>query len=272
MESGLQDLKEEDDTKSLEMGMNGLELDTNLKKPGEPSHSTLTGVPTSRSRLAVDLGQPVSLVDPWTPISSRTINIWIKEVNKSQTYPETIYTHPSQGVIRNIGLALPSPKADSWGYKSALTKLVSALKPQMEEEGCSLIVRPATSSHLDLLVKSKNEDNQDISIDIDIALEKLAGPEDKVSSRKLLIPILLLLLCTFPNLQPALPDPTSEAKPNLNANFEADADAERVVDAKLDKGGISTVLLSLVALWPDGNPPRAALKRVNEILLGSGKH
>ena len=38
-------------------------------------------------------------------------------------------------------------------------------------------------------------------------------------------------------------------------------------DGPVDKGVIADSLHRLVALWPDGNPPRAALKRVNEVLM-----
>lgn len=263
LEAGLQDLQQ--DSKSLEEGVKRLELEPQSSQRGDSATSNLTGVPTSGSRLAVDLGRSVIPVDPWTLSPVRTIHIWVFEVAKSQTHPETIYTYPTQRVT-HIGLALPSPKADSWGYKSGLIKLVSALKSQseIEETECSVIVRPASSAHLDQLISL--EQNTDTDIDIDDALEKLEGPEDIVSNRKFLVPILLLLLCTFTNLQPKLPNTKTKAA------GDAEEEVEQGAEVKLDKGHISTVLLTLVALWPDGNPPRAALKRVNEILLSSGKH
>jgi hypothetical protein len=38
-------------------------------------------------------------------------------------------------------------------------------------------------------------------------------------------------------------------------------------DELVDKALIASQLHSLVSLWPDGNPPRAALRRVNESLM-----
>jgi tRNA A64-2'-O-ribosylphosphate transferase len=233
LDTGLQDLK--DGTTALEAGLQGLELDHTQESTTE----YLTGVPISDSRLAVNLGPPVVPVNTWSIPSDRTINIWIVEINKAQTYPETIYIPNSEEKIRHIGLALPSPKADSWGYKSALIKLVSSLRTMNGND--ALIIRSATLDHLNVLVDPPQQ--------LDDVLRELDTPQDQVSSRKTLIPIILLLLCAFPALTPG----------------------SSVNNGPLDKAGISTVLLSLVALWPDGNPPRAALKRVNEILLGSSR-
>lgn len=38
-------------------------------------------------------------------------------------------------------------------------------------------------------------------------------------------------------------------------------------DGNIDKGVIASHLHRLVALWPNGNPPRAALKRINEFYM-----
>lgn len=236
LEAGVQAIKE--DTASLETGVKGLQLGEGMDQPTRKK--ALTGVPTSTSNLAVDLGEPVVSVSDWSATTSgRTLDIWVVEVKKAQTYPETVYTHPKRHEeIRHIGLALPSPKGDSWAYKAALVKLLTLLETT---DDCNLIVRPATSDHLDLLMNPPKDD-------FESTLESLSVHQDEVSNRKTIIPILLLLLCSFPHLCEAAG-----------------------ADGKLDKGRISGVLLSLVALWPDGNPPRAALKRVNEILLGSGK-
>jgi tRNA A64-2'-O-ribosylphosphate transferase len=39
---------------------------------------------------------------------------------------------------------------------------------------------------------------------------------------------------------------------------------------EVTKAEIADVLHGLVSLWPDGNPPRAALKRVNQYLMSEG--
>jgi tRNA A64-2'-O-ribosylphosphate transferase len=56
-----------------------------------------------------------------------------------------------------------------------------------------------------------------------------------VAARKVIIPIVVALICS--------------------------------TRAHVDKSVIADELHKLVSLWPDGNPPRAALKRVNEVLL-----
>lgn len=72
-------------------------------------------------------------------------------------------------------------------------------------------------------------------------------PERLIDYRKALIPIALVLLLSNPDL---LDDPS------------------RGLDTEnISKKDIGDMLHQLVALWPDGNPPRAALKRVNEYLM-----
>ena len=56
----------------------------------------------------------------------------------------------------------------------------------------------------------------------------------EVSARQTLIPLALAILCSVPYV---------------------------------DKHVVASQLHRLVALWPDGNPPRAALKRVNQVLM-----
>lgn len=64
-------------------------------------------------------------------------------------------------------------------------------------------------------------------------------PTELVPARKVVIPILVALVCSM----------------RENA----------------DKGVIADELHRLVSLWPDGNPPRAALKRVNDVLMSNNQ-
>lgn len=243
LEQGVEDIIKED---ALRSGVDHLRLsDPIIETAAEGlGPSMLTGIPRAESRLAVDLGPPVTSATPWRAPSSSPVTIWITEVTKSHTYPQTIYAMPaSPARPQHLALALPSPKADSWAYKAALTRLVSAVKPLLDVEEVSMVLRPGTTAHLDLFASPSHvkEDSGD-------SLDRLSPPSDLVSSRKMILPLSLLLLCSFPALG-----------------------GDEGSTGKLDKQAISGVLLSLVALWPDGNPPRAALKRVNEILLGSGR-
>jgi tRNA A64-2'-O-ribosylphosphate transferase len=201
--------------------------------------SQLIGAPRPTSRLGLDIGHPTSPVDAWDiGPSSKIMTIYIVGIPKAQAFPATIYTHPSHPL--HLVVALPSPKIDSWAYKDALSKLVKAIRQNLDPS-TKIVVRPGTDQHLDQVI-STDEMNAE---SLPSRLDGLSPPEDTVSSRKTIIPIALLLLCTF----------------SLGGQ-SAEDDSE-----ELTKSSISNVLLSLVGLWPDSNPPRAALKRVNEVLL-----
>ena len=199
--------------------------------------SQLVGAPRPTSRLGLDIGLPTSPVDAWDAgPSSKVTTVYVVGIPKAQAYPETIYTHPSHPL--QLVVALPSPKIDSWAYKDALAILAKAIRQDLDPS-TAILLRPGTTHHLDQVI-STNEKNAD---SLPQRLQVLAPPEDTVSSRKTIIPIALLLLCAF------------------------SLDGQLADDDELTKGMISAVLLSLVGLWPDSNPPRAALKRVNEVLL-----
>jgi tRNA A64-2'-O-ribosylphosphate transferase len=71
--------------------------------------------------------------------------------------------------------------------------------------------------------------------------------ERMLEYRKTLIPLALVLLLSNPDLL---------------------GKAGHGIDTQnISKKDISDMLHQLVSLWPDGNPPRAALKRVNEYLM-----
>lgn len=194
------------------------------------------GAPRQTSRLGLDIGAPISPVEAWKADMSTALTIYIVGISKAQASPDIVYTHPSLPQI--IVFALPSPKIDSWAYKDALTRLLAAIRPLIDQS-TNILLKAGTTEHIDLMTRSKEQDDS-----LRPAVDALPAPADTVGSRKMVIPIALLLLCAFP----------------LDENIAA--------EAGLTKGSISNGLLSLVALWPDSNPPRAALKRVNEVLLG----
>jgi len=79
------------------------------------------------------------------------------------------------------------------------------------------------------------------------------SPAELVDARKAIIPLALVLLCALPEL--------------ASANSTSSAD----IPGPMTKAEIADELHKLVALWPDGNPPRAALRRVNEYLMSEGR-
>jgi len=226
LEDGLEEAK----SNNLAADLGKLDLN------GQPGPlAAVVGVPGRSSRLGLDIGPPISPVQSWSAEPSLTSTIYIVGIEKAQLYPDIIYAHSS--IPDTIILALPSPKIDSWAYKDALMKLVATIRPLMDVS-TRILLKPGSNRHIDLVIESADKDDS-----LSPAIEALPRSADEVGSRKSIIPIALLLLCSF----------------SLDNVVQVDA---------LTKGGISNVLLSLVALWPDSNPPRAALKRVNEVLLG----
>ena len=228
LEDGLEKAKRRPDNLIADLG----KLDLN----GQPGPlAAVVGVPGPSSRLGLDIGQPISPVQSWLAEPSSTLTIYIVGIEKAQLYPDIIYSHSS--IPDTIVFALPSPKIDSWAYKDALRRLVTTIRPLLETS-TRILLKPGSTNHIDLIIKSADKDDS-----LSPTFEGLPRLVDQVRNRKTIIPIALLLLCSF----------------SLDDAVQAEA---------LTKGGISNVLLSLVALWPESNPPRAALKRVNEVLLG----
>jgi tRNA A64-2'-O-ribosylphosphate transferase len=216
---------------SLEVDLEKLNLGSQ-----PPTLEHVIGAPRPTSRLGLDVGPPISPVQTWKADMSTVLTIYIVGISKAQAFPNIVYSHLSLPNI--IVFALPSPKIDSWAYKDALAKLLAAVRP-MIDQSTYILLKAGTTEHIDLITKSQEKDDS-----FPKTLGSLPAPVDTVGSRKTVIPIALLLLCAFP----------------LDENVPT--------ETGLTKGSISNVLLSLVALWPDSNPPRAALKRVNEVLLG----
>jgi tRNA A64-2'-O-ribosylphosphate transferase len=219
----------------------GASLEADLEKLSvedrQPVANDLVGTPGPSSRLGLDIGPRISPVRPWQPDLPSILTVYIVSIAKAQSYPEIIYTHPN--LPRHIVFALPSLKIDSWAYKDALTKLLAALRPLIDQS-TNILVKPGITDQLDVIRDAGEKELRGSMVD------GLSRPVDAVGSRKMIIPIALLLLCAF----------------SLDGTVQP---------GELSKNSISNVLLSLVALWPDSNPPRAALKRVNEVLLGPGR-
>jgi tRNA A64-2'-O-ribosylphosphate transferase len=215
---------------SLEVDLEKLNLGSR-----SPTLEHVVGAPRPACRLGLDIGPPISPVQTWKADNATIMTIYIVGISKAQAFPNIVYSHPSLPCA--IVFALPSPKIDSWAYKDALGKLLAAVRPLIDQS-TYILLKAGTTEHIDLITKAQGKNDS-----LRPALEALPAPADAVGSRKMVIPIALLLLCAFP------------------LDTEVDVEA-------LTKGSISNVLLSLVALWPESNPPRAALKRVNEVLLG----
>ena len=189
------------------------------------------GVPGPSSKLALAIGAPSSS-STWTyPAPIHTLRIiTIDKSRKGE--PSTYRTSPTSSIF-----ACHSARSHPGAYTHALDDLVEHVEDLLDEE-CSIILRPGTSEQLDQALKL--EEGETVELE-DISL----SPEDAIEGRRTILPLALVLLLSIPDLAGHL--------------------AER--NGLVDKGVIADMLHQLVALWPDGNPPRAALRRVNEYLM-----
>jgi tRNA A64-2'-O-ribosylphosphate transferase len=211
----------------------------------EPTNSPLMGVPKSASRLALDIGSPITPVpDPswqYGPDSSSYSVIRIVQCEKPLS--EFILRPLPEADQTEIILALPSAKTHSKEYFKALGALSSFVSSLPKHT--AILLRPGRLSDL---------------TQVPGALQAVTE-QDQVESRKYMLPIALVLLLAFPHL---------EANKVDDGDSGSDAESD---DGGLDdlpvvtKAEIASCLHGLVTLWPDGNPPRAALKRVNEFLM-----
>ena len=214
---------------------------------------SVTGVPSSSSRLALDVG---------VPINSHASNVWryenasrvitIRVVTTDKVQKDVPHILPMSGENpTDAVLAVPSPKESPRSYSAALGILVNFVRHHLAQE--AVILRPGTRRSLDTAIRIHCK-TLTTSNEPEAEEESTATLSDLVDARKIIIPLALVLLCAIPELacdDPA--DATDRSEP-------------------VTKADIADRLHSLVARWPDGNPPRAALKRVNEYLMSRSMH
>lgn len=220
----------------------------------------LIGVPTPHSRLAVQIGPPISPTPAWTPqyrrkplSSPNTHTIRVVLADK-QRHPSFTYAYGKGTSV----FACPSARAEPKAYGMALDELVDHLDGVMErEDGVGIVLVPGVDTDVKAARQLQERPGDpksktgDVEVDDDVLALPPANPtqERMLDYRRTIIPIALVLLLSNPNL----------------LDLE---DASHGIDTqKITKKDIGDMLHRLVALWPDGNPPRAALKRVNEYLM-----
>jgi tRNA A64-2'-O-ribosylphosphate transferase len=187
----------------------------------------LVGVPGPSSKLALSIGQPISS-SPWNqPPKIHTIRIVVLDKPKKGKSP--ISRSSSTSIF-----TCPSPRSHPGAYTISLESLVNHVEDLLDEKA-SIILRPGNSGHLEAAEDSDMEDPGDVPL----------SPSEAIEARQTIIPLALVLLLSIPDLGGEL----------------------ELGKGLVDKGVIADMLHQLVALWPDGNPPRAALKRVNEYLM-----
>ncbi len=217
--------------------------------------SIYTSVPGPSSRLALDIGPSItSNGEPWRyrDSSSASGMHFIRVVMVEKPAKDLPYILSSgQGRRDEAVMALPDPKTDPKPYFHAIGTLVDYVERLLAQQGESgIILRPGRRIDVDSAIRIYRAD---LSAQIAEPLrdDSFLSPHELVDARKVIIPLALVLLCAIPEL--ASLDSTTSSSPAMT------------------KADIASQLYGLVALWPNGNPPRAALKRVNEYLMREGK-
>ncbi|OXH37291.1 tRNA '-O-ribosylphosphate transferase [Cryptococcus neoformans] len=200
------------------------------------SVSAPTGVPSPNSLMALDIGSP-STEASWSLSPSEVLRVVPVDKYPKNT-PFLLGVHPSERV-----LAVPSAKTDGKFYATALRELVDYVRKVSIEQSKPIVLRPGKA--VDVQKAIAIGDNAQ---SIDPAAIKITSPSSSVDARKVILPLALVILCALPGIS----ESSTHALP-AEGNLSKDLVADR--------------LHRLVALWPDGNPPRVALKRVNEFLM-----
>ncbi|WWC89024.1 uncharacterized protein L201_003942 [Kwoniella dendrophila CBS 6074] len=217
---------------------------SNMASSNKGGNMNVTGIPNSQSRIGLDIGLPIiQSEDKWIYEDSQYITIRLEEYEK---YPRDL-----PRILRILNqewvLAVANSKTEGKAYEASLRELVNFVMKDHKEESFLLVhgskndidkaIQKYDSSPSTVKTNKDNEKNDDGNKEI--ILEELPSPS--VEGRKLILPIILALICSD----------ISENEEEININ----------------KDYIAIKLHSLISLWPDGNPPRSSLKRVNEFLM-----
>ncbi|WRT66636.1 uncharacterized protein IL334_003595 [Kwoniella shivajii] len=217
---------------------------TALATSSSPASSStlIIGVPSPNLRLGLDIGTPIS-ASTWSYDLNNARVIRVVEVDK---HPKEIPRLIKVG--EECVLSVVNSKSDGKGYEWTLRELINHIKTT-ETDGNPIILRSGSSTDYQrsLEVYTSPFTNKEAKLD--------EPPLPTVETRKLILPLALALLCAIPSLATKRNDVESE--------FDGQGDKT----SRITKNHIADKLHSLVALWPDGNPPRSALKRINDVLM-----
>ncbi|WVQ99686.1 hypothetical protein IAU59_006825 [Kwoniella sp. CBS 9459] len=238
-----------------------------LKDKAMAPTSRPIGIPDSKSTIALDIGEPISAQQEW--VHPDSVELRVVEIDK---YPKS-RPYLLQGSKNAFVLGAPSAKVKGKEYDTALRELIAFVRSTRG----SLVIRPGKLADLDravaLYAESKTgrqaegqgqvdqptmlPDHGDHELQEEIAIVPTA------SDRKLILPLALVILCLLPTID--------DQRLSSSERSSAQAQGGGGEAIRIDKAYVADRLHQLVALWPDGNPPRAALKRVNEFLMGDGR-
>ncbi|WVF71160.1 hypothetical protein IAT40_005958 [Kwoniella sp. CBS 6097] len=236
--------------------------------------SRLVGIPDPESRIALDIGEPISPQQVWVHSDSDAmggpVELRVVEMDKyPKETPYLLRCKSSSKHQNTFVLATPSAKVRGKEYDMALRELVNFVR---SVEG-PLVIRPGSrkdmegalalcSSVIDQAQQGTTSSANDIGVEGEVITPT---PSD----RKLILPLALVIMCLLPKIGETQSTDESSASDIAAGTEKGIAKADKGIN--IDKAYVADRLHQLVALWPDGNPPRAALKRVNEFLMGDGR-
>jgi tRNA A64-2'-O-ribosylphosphate transferase len=214
--------------------------------------SAITSATVVTPALALDLGETSQPAPPVSPLAATsTVLLRVYEVEKPLKDTPAVLALGSSRAGPVILFAAPSARSHGKEYLSALTALVDHLESYGLGSDTALVMSPGSRAELDAALKLHADEQQEPTLVSDLSefppAQRLTQLELQ-STRKTIIPLAVALRNSIPGLGG---DPS--------------------VDLTADKKATAAHLHALVALWPDGNPPRAALKRVNEFLMSEAR-
>ncbi|WVQ67329.1 uncharacterized protein L199_005525 [Kwoniella botswanensis] len=253
-------IAERDDLPSL---VDELVLSHSMSKLPAPSASSLDsnslssigestiGIPDESSRIALRIGSPIIPTSTKWKYATSSINPIIVRAVEYEKYPKDLPRLLDFTPEERI-LAVANSKTEGKAFESTLSELVDLVKGEGGERGVVLV--HGRKEDVELVLKTyqksqaqpqegKRQQEEKVKLD--------EPPEPSVEGRKLILPLALALICSMPA-----------------SNDEVQQGKEDMV---LTKSDIAVKLHSLISLWPDGNPPRASLKRVNEFLMSGDR-
>lgn len=254
------------------------------------SSRNLVGIPKSTSPIYADMGPPISSVlnpepsqDLDTTQSRHIIIVCPIEKPPSDEQYLIISQYPTNRGDDLSILLVPDPKSHGREYMRSIRAFIDHLKELSTRDTNghnsipAMMIRPGSKSDLESITSSNSATSKPSA---PIVLSNL--PSDLQNCRKEIIPLLLVVLCSFPELSPSSSSTNDKHKSITSTSSHlgstiAPSDGSRFTEdgadeiEAIDKATIARHLHTLVALWPDSNPPRAALKRVNEFLMADVK-
>ncbi|CAK9781158.1 initiator tRNA phosphoribosyl transferase [Cutaneotrichosporon oleaginosum] len=211
---------------------------TTLEDGSDGAGGGFAGATAVSSGLLLDLGPPIRSGEKAAyPVTAVVRIVEIAKPLKDAPFVLPLATSGAPTVVA----AIPSSRAKGKEFLLALDELRAHVAPAAEEG--AVLLSPGREEELAAALDQYNTGPDSRPVVTLSSAEHLATA-DLTSAKKLILPIAVSLLCSIPE---------------LGEELEEDEEVDKIV--------IADALHKLVALWPDGNPPRTALKRVNEFLM-----